>query len=169
MYINNIILYNHNMVNKSLSGGSWCYFIVSASFVASLSGLAIFQILYSQASLKILLNVSFPVFKKLSFRIYSVFLLPLLSKNNRKKKKNETIVGRAVQSSTALYLIAPLFRALPYIPLFWNFAHLPEENPPYISAFKLVKMAVPTLPTLFQNQHLNRDYDQRSGNKEKHN
>lgn len=75
------------------------------------------------------------------------------------KKKNETIVGRAVQSSTALYLIAPLLGPYLIFP-FFETAHLPEENPPYISAFKLVKMAVPTLPTLFQNQHLNRDYDQ---------
>ena len=90
------------MVNQSLSEGSSYCLIVSASFVASLSGLATFQILYSQASLEILLNVSFPVFKKLSFGIYSVFVLSLLSKNSRKKIiMNETIVGREVQSSTA--------------------------------------------------------------------
>ena len=84
------------MINKVIIWGKLSCFIISANFAASLPGLAIFQILYSQTSLKIMLNVSFPVSKKLSCGIYSVFVLSFLPKN-KTKKLNENILGRGVQ------------------------------------------------------------------------
>ena len=53
----------------------------------------------------------------------------------------KSILGKGVQS---LFFRSP----------FWNFAH-PPVNPSYISTFKLVKKAVPTLLTLFKTHIIN--------------